>query len=246
MKLLDPFAGYRLASGHPVFHLAYFAGSWVVTYYEKEEHFITRGSIVEVFHLLRWVHLIVFVISIVSGWADRPSNLPIDANLEEDGQAKDSINRVLHRDSKWRTFSRFCDCISVFLYQGSVFFAQWTLATSEQCTAIGDRNDTSADNWDCDHLVGAEALWIIIETISFYIYMGAAVWFILQFQLISAWFNAPQSDITKSCKDFISYASINLTWYAFNFVLILLPPTLMFLMNTEHDGIKLDGRTETY
>ena len=251
MKLLDPFAGYRLASGHPVFHLAYFAGSWVVTYYEKEEHFLSKGSIVEVFHVLRWVHLTVFFISIISGWADRPSNLQDDVKTHEEDEAgkvekpKNEINKILHRDSRWRTFSRFLDTVSVFLYQGSVFFAQWTLATSEQCVKIGD-DVNSPDSWDCNHLVGAEALWIIIETISFYIYMGAAVWFIVQFQLKSAWINSPQSDITKSVKDFITYASINLTWYSFNFVLILLPPILIFLMDTEHAGIKMADRDGSY
>ena len=30
MKLLDPFAGYRLASGHPFFHVALFIGSFIV------------------------------------------------------------------------------------------------------------------------------------------------------------------------------------------------------------------------
>ena len=30
MKLLDPFAGYRLASGHPFFHIALFIGSFMV------------------------------------------------------------------------------------------------------------------------------------------------------------------------------------------------------------------------
>ena len=31
MKLLDPFAGYRLASGHPFFHAALFITSWFVS-----------------------------------------------------------------------------------------------------------------------------------------------------------------------------------------------------------------------
>ena len=31
MKLLDPFAGYRLASGHPFFHVALFIGSFLVS-----------------------------------------------------------------------------------------------------------------------------------------------------------------------------------------------------------------------
>ena len=100
---------------------------------------------------------------------------------DETGQKqrpKREINGILHRDSSWRTFSRFLDTLSVFMYQGSVFFAQWTLATSEQCALVGD-DPQNVDDYDCNHLVGAEALWIIIETISFYIYMMAAVWFIV-------------------------------------------------------------------
>ena len=132
MKLLDPFAGYRLASGHPVFHLAYFAGSWVVTYFEEDQQtIISRGKIVEVFYILRWIHLVVFFTSILSGWADRPSNLPEDVDKHDDGETMIDIQKVLNRDSKWRTFSRFLDTVSVFLYQCTVFFAQWTLATSE-------------------------------------------------------------------------------------------------------------------
>ena len=30
MKLLDPFAGYKLAIGHPLFHMALFGASWTV------------------------------------------------------------------------------------------------------------------------------------------------------------------------------------------------------------------------
>ena len=33
MKLLDPFAGIKLANGHPLFHFAFFVGSFVVNYY---------------------------------------------------------------------------------------------------------------------------------------------------------------------------------------------------------------------
>lgn len=146
---------------------------------------------------------------------------------------------MLHRDSSWRTFSRVLDTVSVFLYQLSVFYAQWTLATTEMCVEINGE-------WDCDHLAGAEAMWVVIETLSFYIYMFAAVWFIVKFQLYSAWINAPQSDITKSVKDFITYASINLTWYSFNFVLILLPACLLVQVDTDHTGIKLHNREGSY
>ena len=86
----------------------------------------------------------------------------------------------------------------------------------------------------------------MIETVSFYIYMLAAVSYIMLFQIKSSWFNEPQSDITKSVKDFISYASINLTWYSFNFVLILLPSFLIFFTDTDQPGIHMDDKTGSY
>lgn len=33
MKLLDPFAGIKLATGHPLFHFAFFVGSFAVGVY---------------------------------------------------------------------------------------------------------------------------------------------------------------------------------------------------------------------
>ena len=114
MKLLDPFAGYRLASGHPVFHLAYFAGSWSVDYYKNAEQFLTKGPIIRVFQLMRWVHLIIFALALVSGRADSPTNIP--EAKEEEKEDKHHLSKILHRDAASRTFSRFLDTISVFLY----------------------------------------------------------------------------------------------------------------------------------
>ena len=36
MKFLDPFAGYRLASGHPFFHIALFAGSFLINVFGRD------------------------------------------------------------------------------------------------------------------------------------------------------------------------------------------------------------------
>lgn len=36
MKNLDPFAGYRLASGHPIFHLSLFVSSYVAASYVND------------------------------------------------------------------------------------------------------------------------------------------------------------------------------------------------------------------
>ena len=30
MKLFDPFAGIKLATGHPLFHISFYLGSWMV------------------------------------------------------------------------------------------------------------------------------------------------------------------------------------------------------------------------
>ena len=105
---------------------------------------------------------------------------------------------------------------------------------------------SSNGDWDCDHLVGAEAIWVIIETFTFYIYMGAAVVFIFQFQMKSLIFNTPNSDISKSVKDFLSYSAINLTWYSMNFCLVGLPPVLIFVMNTAHHGQTFEDRDGSY
>ena len=74
------------------------------------------------------------------------------------------------------------------MYQGVVFYAQWNLVTSEQCIKINN-------DWSCDHLVGAEAMWIIIETVSFYTYMAAAFIYILRYQCKSTFKNEKFSDL---------------------------------------------------
>lgn len=37
MKVLDPFAGLRLASGHPIFHISLFVGSYAAEYYARKD-----------------------------------------------------------------------------------------------------------------------------------------------------------------------------------------------------------------
>jgi hypothetical protein len=37
MRLREPFQGYKLSSGHPIFHLAYLIGSFIAVKYVIEE-----------------------------------------------------------------------------------------------------------------------------------------------------------------------------------------------------------------
>ena len=63
MKLLDAFAGYRLACGHPFFHVALFTGSWFVDA-AGETGFVSNAAITDAFTLLRWGHFTLFMLAI--------------------------------------------------------------------------------------------------------------------------------------------------------------------------------------
>ena len=74
MKLLDPFAGYRLASGNELFHVALFVGSfWVVQF--GAEGFHSNQEIKHAFNLLRWGHFILCILSIIEHSLTRPSEI---------------------------------------------------------------------------------------------------------------------------------------------------------------------------
>ena len=76
MKLLEPFSGYKLASGHHYFHLALFFATWSVRgdqsavsgQSEESDYFVFA------FNLLRWTHLAVFFLSFpnyIASWTSR-------------------------------------------------------------------------------------------------------------------------------------------------------------------------------
>ena len=75
MKLLDPFAGYRLACGHPFFHIALFTASWFVDVC-GESNFFSSQDITSAFDLLRWGHFVLFMLAIFEEIARRPSDIP--------------------------------------------------------------------------------------------------------------------------------------------------------------------------
>ena len=72
MKLLDPFAGYRLASGHEFFHIALFTGSfWVMNFGDSITY--NSATIKHAFNMLRWGHFILVVLSMMEKAFTRPS-----------------------------------------------------------------------------------------------------------------------------------------------------------------------------
>ena len=92
MKLLDPFAGYRLASGHPFFHAALFLCSWFVTKIGDADN-LSSSTIKEAFNLLRWAHFILIILAAIQSFLNSPSKIPEvdDGPLDEaDEDAKEA------------------------------------------------------------------------------------------------------------------------------------------------------------
>ena len=77
MKVLDPFSGYRLASGHPMFHISLFAGSYITDLYAKKGVEIDNfpGYLETSFIILRWAHFSLFLVSMISEFANLDSGI---------------------------------------------------------------------------------------------------------------------------------------------------------------------------
>ena len=79
--------------------------------------------------------------------------------------------KIANRDGSWKLFSRICNTLSVFIYQGTVFFAQMTLADQIfNCESDG--------SCTIESVKGNRMVWLLIETGCFYIYVFAAVAYI--------------------------------------------------------------------
>ena len=242
MKLLDPFAGYRLASGHPFFHLALFGCSFFAEKYGKSKH-VSVTEIVEAFNMLRWAHFILFVLAIFSAMLEKPSKIPApDADTEKGADEDEDRTRlkIYHRDGSKKLFSRILSTISVFIYQGSVFYAQMVLANQLiDC-------DTSGSCVIKD-LKGNRMHWLVLETCCFYLYVLSTTGYIIWRMVVGMCFRSAEerSDMYKALNDFIEYAAINLTWFAFNFVLVTMPPIVIFWLQDEKSNVGMAGGDET-
>lgn len=75
--------------------------------------------------MLRWAHFILFTLAMLEQLMNRNSDIPdteIEPTLDE-SQRRVAELKVEHRDSSRKLFARILGTISVFVYQGTVFFA---------------------------------------------------------------------------------------------------------------------------
>lgn len=119
MKVLDPFAGYRLSAGHPIFHFSLFVGSYAADIYS------TDTSVPDLaFKCLRWGHFTLIVLGIFSIFVKVDSEYPID--LKDSGAKGDEAEKKImehrHRDGVWKIAGRACDTLAVFAYTATIFY----------------------------------------------------------------------------------------------------------------------------
>ena len=82
MKLLDPFAGYRLASGHPIFHACLFICSYIPEVYDGDGRENLSPTIEEAFWMLRWTHFHLFILTTLAIVARKDSDVPLRADSD--------------------------------------------------------------------------------------------------------------------------------------------------------------------
>lgn len=237
MKLFDPFAGYRLASGHPFFHIALFTVSWFVNILGDRDS-SNDGDILSAFLLLRWGHFTLFTLAMIEVWVSQPSKIP-ERSEDEETKEEDEIARlkIQHRDSTCKLFARILATLSVFGYQGCVFYAQLVLG-HDLLKQDGDGHYT------LQPIVGNETMWLCIEAACFYLYVVAAMAFLFARQMRGVFESAcTTEDMYKAVTDYIIYSSYNLTWFALNFVTCCMPPLCIFGL----EGHKyLEGQRKTF
>ena len=182
--------------------------------------------------MLRWSHFTLFSLALFSFFGNIDSKIkPIDENNDgkiDEYEIASAELRRRHRDSVWKLMSRILDTISVFLYQGAVFYVQLNVYKNQQkCTADGDCRLEPPKN--------SYMIWLYIEMYCFYFYLLSSVVFIMYHQFIGGVCckrTSEKSDMNKAFTDFVIYAHSNLVWFAFNFVLVVMPFAAIFFLQS--------------
>jgi len=120
----------------------------------------------------------------------------------------------------------------VFISQSAIFYAQ---QVSLQVYYKGYDDETK--EYILDHIKGPATVWLRIETWAYYSYFISAIAYIIWMSIYNSIKNPIVTDINKQTTDFVEYARINMTWFALNFIKIILPIFLLFGMK---DSAKME------
>jgi hypothetical protein len=136
MRLREPFQGYKLSSGHFMFHMAYLVGSYIAVNIVLDEPFKNGDGSRDVLLQLNLAHILT----------------PIFNGLS-----------LLANSYGFHVLEKIFDTISIFQYQGTIFYAQYFQMNS-----------------DADSKLTGINTWFIIEILSFYGYILSAIAFIAE------------------------------------------------------------------
>ena len=97
MRLREPFSGYKLSSGHFMFHMAYLLGSYYANHYVIDPKDNGPGA-EDVLFQLNLAHILVPVFTFCS---------------------------ILSNFYGWQVLEKIFDIVSIFQYQATIFYAQY-------------------------------------------------------------------------------------------------------------------------
>ena len=143
MRLREPFQGYKLSSGHFMFHMAYLVGSQIaVKCVLHEDALDSNPGSESVLFQLNLAHFFTPLLNLLS---------------------------LISSHYECHVLEKIFDTISIFQYQGTIFYAQFFQMTSRPSCKLKGINT-----------------WFIIEILSFYGYILSAMVFIFCCQIKSS------------------------------------------------------------
>lgn len=109
MRLREPLNGFRMASGHAMFHIAFFIGSYIAVRVDSSYYEIfnigshlsnSRKDMPPLVFMIRVVHLVIAATQFMNAYLESRGHLVV---------------------------GRLLSCLQIFLYQGMVLFEQYKL-----------------------------------------------------------------------------------------------------------------------
>lgn len=85
---------------------------------------------------------------------------------------------------------------------------------------------------ECQHNMAPFSMWLLIEVVSFYLYMIEVFLYVSSHQLQQEIDGATIQDIRKEVTDFIEYSEDQLNWFTFDFQLLTIPLVLVYCVYT--------------
>ena len=130
-----------------------------------------------------------------------------------------------------QTVSRILGIVQTYISQIAIFYAQWAFMRS----SLNVLDNEKSKEFFTPVINGPTLIWLEIETVGYYSYVIAISAYIVWFQVVEFYRILLITDLNKQIMDFIDYATINITWWGFNFMKIVIPIFCLIYTELLHD-----------